>query len=186
MYKAITTDDFEAAKLILNKRPELVQFSITENCETILHVATFGKSCMFVKYLMSFMTKEDLELPNGNGETTLSLVATTGNVAIAKTLVEKNERLIDIPNSQGRMPLQVAALFGRHDMVEYLYNTSQKMIGQSWTHENRSWAFEKCVENNLFSKCSDNLLLNICYFILDTVIFLHVIVYLHFFLLSIE
>ncbi|KAI3669021.1 hypothetical protein L6452_40240 [Arctium lappa] len=150
LYKAITTNDFEAAKLILDKRPELIQFSITESCETIVHVAVLGKSCLFVQYLMSLMTKEDLELPNGNGETTLCLVARTGNLEIAKALVEKNEGLIDIPNSQGKMPLQVAVLYGRHDMVEYLYNTSQKMSGHLWTHQDRSSVFEKCVEDNLF------------------------------------
>ncbi|XP_024978192.1 ankyrin repeat-containing protein NPR4-like isoform X3 [Cynara cardunculus var. scolymus] len=150
LYKAITTNDFEAAKFILDKRPELVQFSITESGETIIHVAVLGKSCLFVKYLMSLMTKKDLELLNGNGETTLCLVARTGNVEIAKTLVEKNEGLIDIPNSQGKMPFQVAALYGRHDMVEYLYSSSQKMNGQFWTHQNRSSVFENCVEANLF------------------------------------
>ncbi|KVH92027.1 Ankyrin repeat-containing protein [Cynara cardunculus var. scolymus] len=150
LYKAITTNNFEAAKLILDKRPELVQFSITESGETIIHAAVLGKSCLFVKYLMSLMTKEGLKLLNGNGETTLCLVARTGNVEIAKTLVEKNEGLIDIPNSQGKMPLQVAALYGRHNMVEYLYKSSQQMIGQSWTHQNRSLVFENCVEANLF------------------------------------
>ena len=107
---------------------------------------------MFVQYLMSLMTKEDLELPNRNGETCLYLVARAGNVEIAKTLVEKNEGLIDIPDSQGNLPICVAALFGRHDMVQYLYNHSQKMTGNLWTHQKRSWVFEKCMETDLIGK----------------------------------
>ncbi|KAI3669044.1 hypothetical protein L6452_40265 [Arctium lappa] len=151
LYKALTSNDFEAVKVILNKRPELVQYSITGSCETILHIAVLlRKSRVFVQYLMSLMTKEDLELPNGSGETTLCLVARTGNVEIAKILIEKNDGLINISNSQGRLPLQVAVLYGKHDMVEYLYNSSRKMIGHFWTNQNRSWVFEKCVDKNLF------------------------------------
>ncbi|XP_024978639.1 protein ACCELERATED CELL DEATH 6-like isoform X1 [Cynara cardunculus var. scolymus] len=151
LYKALTSNDFKAVKVILDKRPMLVQFSITESCETILHIAVLlGKSCVLVQYLMSLMTKEDLELPNGSGETALCLVARTGNVEIAKILVEKNDGLIDIPNSEGRLPLQVAVLYGRHEMVEYLYNTSQRMTGHFWTHQDRSWVLEKCVDKSLF------------------------------------
>ncbi|KAI3669045.1 hypothetical protein L6452_40266 [Arctium lappa] len=150
MYNASTTGDLEAAKLILDKRPELVQFSLTESYETTFHIAVLGKSYMFVQYLTSLMTKEDLEIRNGNGETCLYLVARAGNVKIAKILVEKNEGLIDIPDSREKMPLYVAALFGRHHMVEYLYNISQKMTGNFWTHQKRSCVLEKCVETDLF------------------------------------
>ncbi|KAJ9557517.1 hypothetical protein OSB04_012131, partial [Centaurea solstitialis] len=151
LYNALTTNDFKVAKVIIDKRPELVQFSITESCETVLHIAVvLRKSCMFVQYLMSLMTKDDLELSNGNGETSLCVVATTENVEIAKILVEKNDGLMDIPNSQGKVPLQVAALHGRHDMVVYLYSISQKMTSQFWTHQNRSWVFEECVSYSLF------------------------------------
>ena len=153
MYNALTTGDFEAARVIFSKRDELVRFSITKNCETALHIAVLGKSYMFVQYLMSLMTKEDMELSNANGETTLYLVARGGDVETATILIEKNKELMDIPDIHGRIPLEVAALFGRHDMVEYLYNSSCNMTGKSWTNENRIWVLEKCVEADLFGKC---------------------------------
>lgn len=101
---------------------------------------------------MGLLKKEDLELVNGNGDTALCLAAIAGNLEIAKILVKKNEGLLNIPNIQGNMPLYMAALYGRHDMVKYLYHTSQKMTGSFWTNENRSCVVVKCVETNLFGK----------------------------------
>ncbi|KAI7755594.1 hypothetical protein M8C21_029300 [Ambrosia artemisiifolia] len=149
-YKATITGDWKGAKNIFDRRPELVRFSITESRETVLHIAVMGKSYWFVEYLVSLMQKEDLELQNANGQTALCLVAMAGHVKIAKILVKKNHALLDIPDSQGMMPLYMAALYGKHDMVKYLYHNSQKMTGQFWTHQNRADVLVKSVESNLF------------------------------------
>ena len=98
------------------------------------------------------MEKEDLELQNQNGQTALCLAAMAGNVKIAMILVKKNNALLDIPDSRGMMPLYMAALFGKHDMVKYLYHNSQKMTGDFWTYHNRVCVLVKCVEANLFGK----------------------------------
>ncbi|KAL4572467.1 hypothetical protein LXL04_019244 [Taraxacum kok-saghyz] len=149
-YKATITGDWKAAKNILDKRPELVRFSITESGETVLHIAVMGKSYWFVEYLVSLMNKEDLELQNQKGQTALCLAAIAGNVKIAMFLVKKNRALLDIPDNRGMMPLYMAALFGKHDMVTYLYQSSRKMIGDFWTHQLRGGVLVKCVEANLF------------------------------------
>ncbi|CAI9298784.1 unnamed protein product [Lactuca saligna] len=149
-YKATITGDWKAAKLILDKRPELVRFSITESYDTVLHIAVMGKSYWFVEYLVSLMEKEDLELQNKNGETALCLAAISGHVKIASILVRKNKALVEIPDSRGMMPLYMAALFGKHEMVRYLYQSSRKMTGDFWTNHHRSCVLVKCVEANLF------------------------------------
>nr|XP_043617607.1 uncharacterized protein LOC122589381 isoform X2 [Erigeron canadensis] len=149
-YKATITGDWKAAKIILDKRPELVRFSITETCETVLHIAVLGKSYWFVEYLVSLMEKEDLELQNVNGQTALCLAAMAGNVKIAKTLVKKNHALLDIPDSNGMLPLNMASLYGKHDMVKYLYQNSHKMTGDFWTHQSRVCMLVTSVESNLF------------------------------------
>ncbi|KAI3514880.1 hypothetical protein L1887_13627 [Cichorium endivia] len=149
-YKATITGDWKAAKIILDNRPELVRFSITESYDTVLHIAVMGKSYWFVEYLVSLMDKEDLELQNKKGQTALCLAAIAGDVKIASILVNKNKALMDIPDSRGMMPLYLAALFGKHDMVAYLYCNSQKMTGDFWTYQNRCCVLVKCVEANLF------------------------------------
>ncbi|XP_024977655.1 uncharacterized protein LOC112515216 [Cynara cardunculus var. scolymus] len=150
LYKASLTGDWKAAKAILDTRPELVRFSITENNETVLHVAVLGKSYLFVEYLVRMMETKDLLLQNKNGQTALYLAATGQDVRRAKILVKKNKNLLEIPDNQGMMPLYMAALFRNHDMVTYLYRNSQKMTGEFWTPKNRGWVLVKCVQADLF------------------------------------
>ncbi|CAH1432912.1 unnamed protein product [Lactuca virosa] len=125
-YKATITGNWKAAKIILDKRRELVRFSITESYDTVLHIAVMGKSYWFVEYLVSLMEKEDLELQNQKGPCWI------------------------FPDSRGMMPLYMAALFGKHDMVRFLYHNSRNMSGDFWTHHNRGCVLVKCVEANLF------------------------------------
>nr|XP_043637749.1 ankyrin repeat-containing protein ITN1-like [Erigeron canadensis] len=44
----------------------------------------------------------------------------------------------------------MAASFGKHDMVRYLYSNYQNLTSHSWTHEKQGWLLLKCVEANLF------------------------------------
>ncbi|KAJ9557614.1 hypothetical protein OSB04_012228 [Centaurea solstitialis] len=151
LYKALINDDFEDAKIILEKRPELVKFSIIESYETALHVAMPCTSHQIVRYLVSLMSNDDLGLQNGDGETALYVASRDGNLEGVMILMERNKCLIDIPDSQGRMPLYAAALNRRHSIVNYLYHNFEKTSGDSWTHRNRSRVLEACLEVGLFA-----------------------------------
>lgn len=96
------------------------------------------------------MTEKQLELTNKNDNTALCLAAAAGNVKIVRTLLEKNPALVDIPGSNGMMPLYMASLFGRSKMVNYLYDKSGQMSGNRWKDQNRSWVLQKCVEADHF------------------------------------
>ncbi|KAJ0735454.1 putative ankyrin repeat-containing domain-containing protein [Helianthus annuus] len=98
------------------------------------------------------MGKEDLELQNKSGNTALCLAALAGNKKLSEILVNSNRGLLTIPGSSGMMPLYMAALFGNHDTVKYLYDNSQKMTGDYWTSQNRGWVLSKCIEADLFGK----------------------------------
>ena len=113
------------------------------------------------------MEKEDLELQNVNGQTALCLAALAGHVKIAKILVKKNVALLDIPDSEGMMPLYMAALYGKHEMVKYLYHNSHKMTGEFWTHQNRVCVLVKLVESNLFGKHPSTFVLHILLVVLS-------------------
>ncbi|PWA35929.1 Ankyrin repeat-containing protein [Artemisia annua] len=140
-----------AAKVILGKRPELIRFSITESYETVLHIAVLGESPELVDYLVSIMSKDDLEIPNINGATALHIAAITGNTEIATILIRENNNLLDIPDHDGKTPIDIAALCRKRDMVDLLYKESQQMTGEFWTNENRGLVLIKCVEANLFN-----------------------------------
>ncbi|KVH43966.1 Ankyrin repeat-containing protein [Cynara cardunculus var. scolymus] len=153
LYEASIRGDWKAAKAILDEDKELVRSSITENHETALHVAASAKRTKrveeFVENLVDMMKDEDLELQNSSYNTALCLAAAAGNVKMVKIMVKKNKNLLTIPGSQKMMPLYMAALFGDHDMVKYLYDNS-KLYGDGWTPQNRGWLLLKCVESDLF------------------------------------
>ncbi|XP_024963038.1 uncharacterized protein LOC112503195 [Cynara cardunculus var. scolymus] len=154
LYEASIKGHWKAAKAILDQKPELIRFAITENYETPLHIAASAEStkCVeeFVENLVNLMDKNDLELQNKTCNTALSLAAAAGNVKTAKIMVKKNRAVLDIPGSNRMMPLYMAALFAKSDMVKYLYENSKKMSGDYWTPENRGWVLQKCVEADIF------------------------------------
>ncbi|MFS7938056.1 putative ankyrin repeat-containing domain-containing protein [Helianthus anomalus] len=154
LYEAAIKGDWNAAKPFLDKQPDLIRFAITENYETLLHVAASAESTKaveeFVKNLVTLMKKEDLELQNKNYDTALHLAAAVGNIETARTMIEKNPALTEIPSNNITMPLYMAALFGKPDMVRYLYGISNKMGGDYWSDINRGWVLQKCVEGDIF------------------------------------
>lgn len=156
MHKASINGNWEAAKVILDTHPELVRFAINENWETPLHVAVSAEENklteLFVKNLVDRMKSEELELPNKSGNTALCLASTAGNNKMVMTMVAKNPGLLNIPGSQRMMPLYLSALHGRYNTLKYLYNSSNKMTGDYWTHQNRGWVLLKCVEYDFFGK----------------------------------
>ncbi|GKB79351.1 ankyrin repeat-containing domain, PGG domain protein [Tanacetum coccineum] len=124
------------------------------NYDTALHIAASAKSTKkaekFMKNLVSLMTSKDLEIPNRSGNTAFILAAAGGNVGIAMILLENNPELVNISGTQGLMPLYIACLYGKYEMVKYLYVKSNFMNGESWNPTNRGWVLEKCVEADFF------------------------------------
>ncbi|CAI9291946.1 unnamed protein product [Lactuca saligna] len=154
LYEASIIGNWKAAKPILDKQPELIRFAITENYETPLHIAASAESTKaveeFVENLVNLMEKNDLELQNKSYNTALGLAAAAGNVKIAMIMVKKNRAVMEIPGSNRTMPLYVAALFAKPEMVRYLYHNSNGLSGDYWSHENRGWLLQKCVESDIF------------------------------------
>ncbi|KAJ0853704.1 putative RNA-directed DNA polymerase [Helianthus annuus] len=157
LYEASIKCNWKAAEAILDKRRELVGYSITENGETPLHVAASAKGDPkrveeFVKNLVGMMTQKQLELQNKNYNTALYLAAAAGNVETVKIMVKENRKLLTIIGSnKTMMPLYAAALFGNKDVVAYIYEESKSLSDdENWSRERRGWLLEKCVENNMF------------------------------------
>ncbi|XP_071706390.1 uncharacterized protein [Rutidosis leptorrhynchoides] len=155
LYKASIKGDWKAARVILDEKPELVRYSITENGETALHVAASAKRSRhgekFVKNLVDMMEKEDLALQNENHNTALYLAAAAGNVKTVMIMAEKNSKLLTIPGAGGKtMPLYVAALHGNYEVVKYMYENSKELGDDGWTPQNRGWLLQKFVEADMF------------------------------------
>ncbi|GKC86250.1 ankyrin repeat-containing domain, PGG domain protein, partial [Tanacetum coccineum] len=92
----------------------------------------------------------DLELQNKSCNTALCLAAAAGNLEMVDIMLEKNNALLSIPGSQGMMPLYMAALFGNHSVVKYLFGKSNKLRDNVWTAQKRAWLLQKCVDGDMF------------------------------------
>jgi ankyrin repeat protein len=95
-----------------------LQRVITKKGETALHISAAANKEDFVKNLVKWMTSYDLQFENAAGNTALTYAAATGNVNIAKAMLDKN---IDLSNLGGGMkPLFMAASLGHSQMVDHL------------------------------------------------------------------
>ena len=91
LYLAALKGDWKSIQGMLK-----IQREITKAKETTLHLAAAANKEEFVKNLVSnTMSSEDLKVENIAGNTALSYAAATGNVNIAKAMLEKNR---DLPN----------------------------------------------------------------------------------------
>ena len=119
LYRAALEGNWDKAKRVVEEYPEAIRDSITETRD-VLHIAFASKHTSFVKEVVRFLTDEDLERINVNGDTALCFAAKLGTVKIAKEMVKKNNRLPLIRSSEERSPLHIAAKLGSKDMTSYL------------------------------------------------------------------
>ncbi|PWA54591.1 Ankyrin repeat-containing protein [Artemisia annua] len=154
LYEASLKGDWETANLIFDKRPKLVSFGLSRQLGTALHVAATAEetelTIQFVRNLVNMMKPEELELLNQSSNTAFWIASATGNVEMAKIMMEKNCNLQNIRGADGLLPLARSASGGGKKIVKYLYDKSQKMIGDHWTEKDRAYVIENCVERDLF------------------------------------
>jgi ankyrin repeat protein len=116
--------DWLVAKAFLDKHPDCVQLPITMEKATLLHSAAAAKRTYFVQEVLNWMTPGDLELTTIDGDTALHVAAQTGEVKIAKEMVEKNNELPLIKNYKEMIPLHAAAYKRDRKMVDFLFSDS--------------------------------------------------------------
>ncbi|MFS8032222.1 hypothetical protein Hanom_Chr17g01555041 [Helianthus anomalus] len=90
--------EWETIKMVIDKRPDSVQFGLTRNLDTELHVATTTKkttqTIYFVKNLVNLMTSEELELKNIHSNTAFWEAAAIGNNQALKIMMAKYPRIL--------------------------------------------------------------------------------------------
>ncbi|KAI7745502.1 hypothetical protein M8C21_028965 [Ambrosia artemisiifolia] len=146
--------DWETAKLIFDKRPDMVRTGIFKILSTALHVAVTAnetkQTLHFVKELVNMITIEELELKNNFSNTAFWLACSCGSTEMAKILMEKNPNLLNIRGNGGLLPLVASAGAGWYNLVKHLYYHSDKMNGHSWTSNDRIRLFRQCVERDFY------------------------------------
>ncbi|KAK2986178.1 hypothetical protein RJ640_006213, partial [Escallonia rubra] len=127
LHKAALAGDWETASSIIEKEPDAVRAKITADGETALVVAVQSKKRnAFVKKLLEKMLSPDVALTENNGATALHFAAMAGNIEAAKLLVKKDPKLPNVEDFNKALPINRAAIFGRREMVLYLFTVTQE------------------------------------------------------------
>jgi ankyrin repeat protein len=95
------------------------------------------------------MTPEDVAKETSYGFTTLHSAAQSGNVRIAKQLVKKNNSLLLILDVNKDTPLNVAAYYGRTNMVSYLLSETPL---EDLNVEKCNALFHDTINNDMYGK----------------------------------
>ncbi|KAM0009981.1 putative ankyrin repeat-containing domain, PGG domain, ankyrin repeat-containing domain superfamily [Helianthus debilis subsp. tardiflorus] len=153
LYEASVTGNWESAKFILDKRPDLVRYGLG-NLGTALHVAATAKESKqtlhFVQNLVNMMTRDELQLQNRNSNTAFWIACGYGKINMAKIIMEKNSRVLHIRGNLGYFPLTTGVASGTRDLVKWLYNNFGKMNGDHWGDVDRDLILCFCVIRGFF------------------------------------
>ena len=124
-----------------------IQRILTKRGETTLHVAVAANQEMFVRKLLNCIDDDKLADVNNVGNTALTYAAATGNVNIAKLLVDRNSGLLN--RSCGVEPLIMAAYSGHIQMVRFLYPRQEVC---NWPEDVQVDLFITCVKSDFYGK----------------------------------
>ncbi|CAA3011901.1 Ankyrin repeat family [Olea europaea subsp. europaea] len=129
LYKAIEEGKWYSIEEILQQNQGAIREIVSSHKDTALHIAILSGHIEIAEKLVIMMDAADLELKNEYGATALSLAAICGEKKLAKAMVCKNKKLVTIETADhedGHLPVIVAALYGKKEMVRYLYKVTPK------------------------------------------------------------
>ncbi|GKV39780.1 hypothetical protein SLEP1_g47498 [Rubroshorea leprosula] len=153
LLKDIRRGDSDAVKKVFETHP--YSASALENGSTALHVAITTKMLGLAKELISEMSEDELETQDKSGRTVLSLAACNRFHpeilnCIVKCLVEKNKKLLEIPDSNQRIPLVLACASHHRWMTAYLYSVTPMEFLDPVYGDHGFYLLRECIRNHMF------------------------------------
>ncbi|KAL5538661.1 hypothetical protein UlMin_045513, partial [Ulmus minor] len=122
LFDYVRSKDWISAQEFLEQNSEAIRSRHPTTGQTALYIAAFAGNMKFVEELVRKMEKQDLEIPDYDGDTALLGASLTGIKGLAKCMVEKNPNLVSISRGKSKqIPVVVAASFGHVDLARYLY-----------------------------------------------------------------
>ncbi|CAL5355060.1 unnamed protein product [Camellia sinensis] len=125
LHRAILAGDWESVESFYRSHPEAVTNSITESSDTALMVGIMsGQKIEFITNQVEF-GRVDLRRVNKEGNTALHEAAIVGHLKAAELLVGKVPSLLDSRNSDGYLPLHLAAAYGQREILFYFLRVGE-------------------------------------------------------------
>ncbi|KAK2646533.1 hypothetical protein Ddye_021728 [Dipteronia dyeriana] len=143
---ALTGNSLEAITLLGDVPRRMLRTAITEEDQTILHVATGARQVGFVEEIVKLMEPDDLRLQDRKGNTAFCFAAADGSLEIAKLMLHKTPDLPTLRGALNMLPLYMAALFGRTEMTKFLYDETKSHL----TDQDLADLFFKSINTDLY------------------------------------
>ncbi|KAF7820264.1 ankyrin repeat-containing protein NPR4-like isoform X1 [Senna tora] len=124
LYKNICENNLNATKAFMEKHPSALGARITSLGQTALHVVASLGHVRMVEGLVGLMEPQYLEIVDVDGFTPLATAAAnSGHLHLAQCMVNKNDNILTIPISRGKvLPVTLALSNGHKEMGRYLYS----------------------------------------------------------------
>ncbi|XP_028763118.1 uncharacterized protein LOC114721471 [Neltuma alba] len=157
---AICVDGWTDVKSIVDQNPNALTAEIDDKGRTTLHVAAMFGHVTIVEELLKLLPPQFLLRPDSFGDTALVLASRfAGITQVAKCLVNKNSRIVCIPNKYGNLPVTVAFADGYQEMGRYLYSVTplECLTGRWGSRLLRCCFHAQCFEIalNLLQQCEE-------------------------------
>nr|GEV30152.1 ankyrin repeat-containing protein [Tanacetum cinerariifolium] len=116
------------AKSILKNNTGAATLVISDNGDTLLHVAVREGKNYFLKKLLNIIDiREHIKEVNSEGHTALHIAAIVGNKDAAELLVEKSKELLKIKDDKSKIPLACAYLNNQVNAFVYLWKVTHDL-----------------------------------------------------------
>ena len=95
---------------------------ISNDAKTALHAAAAFMHPNIVEGLVELMSENELQFEDAYGCTPLHVVCSVGITQMAKCMVNKNKKILTIPDLQKDLPVTLAVIGRYKEMARYLYS----------------------------------------------------------------
>jgi len=154
LHRYVESDGWNDAKAIINN-DDTALFSTSFTGKTVLHVAVIAGHLRIVKNLIKLGKDKLVTMQDNFDYTALSLAAElTGNVEIAKCMLERNEgrKLLTMKTKGGEIPVLLSAAKGYKEMTRYLYSWTPLEAFVDKNSHIGVLLFARCITAEIFGK----------------------------------
>jgi len=113
-------------KSILKNNEGAAKLVISDDGDTLLHLAVRRGKNNFIKELLNFIGNGEIENKNSEGHTALHIAAIVGNKDAAELLVEKRKELLEIKDDKLNIPVRSAYVSNQVNAFVYLWEAMKE------------------------------------------------------------
>ncbi|KAJ0013270.1 hypothetical protein Pint_21381 [Pistacia integerrima] len=133
---------------------KLLGAAITEEHETVFHIAAGAKQTQFVEEAIKLIEEEQkdyLKFQNKKFNTAFCYAAMAGSKEIAQAMLKNDQSLLTIGGGKDMIPLYLATLFGQSETALFLYDEMKRHTeAQEELKQQRNAIFYASIDSTMY------------------------------------